>query len=91
METSGLEECFRKRARAVPASQGMTISTYAEKTGQTFDMAQKRLSGNAKFSITDLANFAMATGYKPSELLDDSFVLKTSYVASSALAGKEVA
>lgn len=87
MATSALEECFRERARAVLASQGMTVSAYAERTGQTFDMAQKRLSGKIRFSITDLARFAEVTGYKPSELLGDEFVLKP----SSALAGKGVA
>lgn len=76
MVTSELEERFTQRARAILAAQGITISEYAAKTGQSFDMASKRLNNKAKISITDLSNFAALTGYSPTELLDDEFVLK---------------
>ncbi|KAB5608381.1 hypothetical protein [Bifidobacterium jacchi] len=86
MATSALETRFTDRARAVLASQGISVSEYAEKTGQTFDMASRRLNGKVKVSITDLANFAELTGYDPCEFLEDEFVLKP-----AVLAGREAA
>lgn len=72
---SELEKRFTDRARAVLAAQSISVTEYAKRTGQTFDMASKRLNGVAKVSITDLDNFAKLTGYKPCELLEDEFVL----------------
>lgn len=75
MAVSALEKRFTDRARAVLAAQGISVSEYAARTGQSFDMASRRLNGRAKVSITDLAHFAEVTGYSPTELLDDEFTL----------------
>lgn len=92
---SQLEIQLVARARAVLASQGISVTEYAERTGQSFSMASKRLNGITRFTITDLAELSKVTGYRPAELIDDAFVLRpTTALAgktNTALAGKEVA
>lgn len=76
MPKSELETRLAQRARAILAAQGISVSEYAASTGQSPDMASRRLNGKARFTVTDLDNFAKMTGYTPIELIDDAFVLK---------------
>ncbi|KAB8289346.1 hypothetical protein DSM100688_0426 [Bifidobacterium ramosum] len=78
-----LNERMAERARAIMAAQGISVATYAEKTGQSVDMASRRLNGNVTFSLTDVEKFAKLTGYKPVELIDDEFVLKPTHSVKS--------
>lgn len=82
----GLNERTASRARAILAAQHLSISDYAERTGQSFDQASRRLNGRVEFSLTDIERFATLTGYKPAELVDDEFVLKPAPALADALA-----
>lgn len=85
-----LNERMAERARAILASQNISINAYAAKTGQSVDKASRRINGTVAFSLVDVEKFAEMTGYKPAELIDDEFILKpASMVKSPALAGKE--
>lgn len=74
---SKLEIRAADRARAILAAQNISVSEYAERTGQSFDMASRRLNRKARITITDIDNLAKLTGYSPTEFIADEFVLKT--------------
>lgn len=72
---TGLNETAASRIRAVMAAQRISVMDYAKQTDQSIDMVSRRVNGSVELSLGDIEKFATYTGYKPTDFLDDHFLL----------------
>lgn len=81
-----LNQLVADRMKASLTSLHMSLKDYSVQAGQSYEASKRRVNGEVPLTLSDLEGFCRVTGYKPSELLEDEFVLKP-----AALAGREVA
>ena len=79
-----LNSIVADRFRAVLSSQHISITEYAELTGQSRDAANRRVNGTIPLTLADLYDFSKVSGYEPYELLKPEFVLKPTRVDGKA-------
>ena len=70
-----LSEQAAARIRAVMAARKISVADYAKQTNQSADVVSRRINGKVDLSLTDIEAFANLTGYQPSDVLNNQFIL----------------
>lgn len=70
-----LPDTVAARIRAVMAARKLNLADISGFLGLSKDAVSRRLNGRAEFSLSQIERFAYATGYKPSDFLENTFSL----------------
>ncbi|PJM79974.1 hypothetical protein CUU80_02235 [Bifidobacterium scaligerum] len=73
-----LNQVVADRMKSSLTSLHISIRDYASKAGLGYEAAKRRVNGEIPLTLSDIQIFCKVTGYKPSELLENKFVLKSS-------------